>query len=812
MKPCRYLTRGRALAAFLVSAWVYGAAAYGQGISIDTSRTTGGSIRPGFSATCNSSSIGAIRANGADIEVCNGSAWGSLSGSATPGGVSGSIQFNSGGALAGRSDVVIDSGGRVGILTGSPSYNLDVRGNARIGAATGDARLEIGEGATGNRFAYVDLVGDTTYTDYGFRMLRANTGPNAWSYLYHRGAGNFNLITQDQAPIALFTSNTERMRVSSDGNVGIGTAAPSNTLHVAGGYIRISGFASPGMIVAPTTGSSYVFGANTALPGVGVYDNASSTWRLAIRDSTGNVGIGTITPDRLLDVNGNAKISTLRVGDVGHGTSWPGIANNALGDVGGQYALIQNSSGQTLLNAASGQQLNFRINNVDRMTLASGGNVGIGTTAPAVSLTVVGEVQVSNSGVACGASTAGAIRYTGGNLQFCNGSAFTGLATGTGITDGDKGDITVSGGGATWTIDSGAVSYAKIQNVSTNNRLLGRSTAGAGVVEELTVGSGLSLAGGTLSVSSNALDRITSSTTAAVIANQSGGTVSFTLGGVAQAAYLHPTLGLVGPGVSTTGNISATRVGVAANDSAAAPGYTWVGDTNTGIFWPAADTIGFTTNGTEAMRINSSNQVGIATAAPNAALGVVGTVSATQLQVNTDRLRLSHDGSNASVRNNTGIFLLYNAVGSAGTTVAYRFHGTTGNATLVEIRNDGGVVATAYYHSSDRNLKDNIATFSGGLATVERLRGVSFDWKDNGARSLGVIAQEVESILPSAVTTNENGKKAVDYSQLVAPMIEAIKELKVANDNLRSANDNLQAENRALQADVRRIKEALKLP
>ena len=52
--------------------------------------------------------------------------------------------------------------------------------------------------------------------------------------------------------------------------------------------------------------------------------------------------------------------------------------------------------------------------------------------------------------------------------------------------DGDKGDITVSGTGATWTIDNDAVTYAKIQNVSATDRLLGRSTAGAGDIEEIT--------------------------------------------------------------------------------------------------------------------------------------------------------------------------------------------------------------------------------------------------------------------------------------------------------------------------------------
>lgn len=54
------------------------------------------------------------------------------------------------------------------------------------------------------------------------------------------------------------------------------------------------------------------------------------------------------------------------------------------------------------------------------------------------------------------------------------------------VSDGDKGDITVSGTGATWTIDNSAVTYAKIQNVSATDKLLGRSTSGAGVVEEIT--------------------------------------------------------------------------------------------------------------------------------------------------------------------------------------------------------------------------------------------------------------------------------------------------------------------------------------
>lgn len=71
---------------------------------------------------------------------------------------------------------------------------------------------------------------------------------------------------------------------------------------------------------------------------------------------------------------------------------------------------------------------------------------------------------------------------------------------GAGLSDGDKGDITVSASGATWTIDNSAVTYAKMQNVSATNRLLGRSTAGSGVIEEITVGGDITQSGSNFTV------------------------------------------------------------------------------------------------------------------------------------------------------------------------------------------------------------------------------------------------------------------------------------------------------------------------
>lgn len=72
---------------------------------------------------------------------------------------------------------------------------------------------------------------------------------------------------------------------------------------------------------------------------------------------------------------------------------------------------------------------------------------------------------------------------------------------GSGVTDGDKGDVTVSASGATWTIDEGAVTYAKMQDVSAASKLLGRGDSGSGDPQEITLGTGLTMTGTTLSAS-----------------------------------------------------------------------------------------------------------------------------------------------------------------------------------------------------------------------------------------------------------------------------------------------------------------------
>lgn len=96
---------------------------------------------------------------------------------------------------------------------------------------------------------------------------------------------------------------------------------------------------------------------------------------------------------------------------------------------------------------------------------------------------------------------------------------------------------------------------------------------------------------------------------------------------------------------------------------------------------------------------------------------------------------------------------------------------------------DGGLYATGdviAFFSSDISYKDNIKAIDTPLDKIKKLSGINFTWNDTSpykGEDVGVIAQEVEKVLPSAVTTRGDGKKAVRYEKIIPLLIEAIKEL-----------------------------------
>jgi hypothetical protein len=125
--------------------------------------------------------------------------------------------------------------------------------------------------------------------------------------------------------------------------------------------------------------------------------------------------------------------------------------------------------------------------------------------------------------------------------------------------------------------------------------------------------------------------------------------------------------------------------------------------------------------------------------------------------------------------------------------------GVAANGTAGRLDCSNDVVAFA---SSDKRLKENIKPLDNALDKVLKISGVEFDWKElteeekktihgNEGHDVGVIAQEIEEVLPEVVTTRDNGYKAVKYEKILPLLIEAIKEQQEEIDLLKANLDQL---------------------
>ena len=101
---------------------------------------------------------------------------------------------------------------------------------------------------------------------------------------------------------------------------------------------------------------------------------------------------------------------------------------------------------------------------------------------------------------------------------------------------------------------------------------------------------------------------------------------------------------------------------------------------------------------------------------------------------------------------------------------------------------------TAYY-SSDINLKDNIRPIESALFKVQQINGVTFDWNEKSSKiqqdkghDVGLIAQEVEKVLPEVVVLRPDGIMAIQYEKVVPLLVESIKELTKRVEELENAS------------------------
>ena len=222
-----------------------------------------------------------------------------------------------------------------------------------------DRIIRVGTGRTSNGYSYLDLVGDATYTTYGTRLIRGNTGANASTQLQHRGTGQFQIQANDAGKIALRTNGATRLFIDQNGQVSIGSTAPQKKFEVADAgtpdiIIRTSAASSQDAILrlrgartgAPTDINQFIFETNDTGGGNyaagsrlgsiicgkqqgnttrGFFDfrlnnntitdgslGGSDVSKLYIRPSN-QVGIGTTNPQTLLELSSADQTSIIRL-------------------------------------------------------------------------------------------------------------------------------------------------------------------------------------------------------------------------------------------------------------------------------------------------------------------------------------------------------------------------------------------------------------------------------------------------------------------------------------------------------------------
>lgn len=462
-----------------------------------------------------------------------------------------------------------------------------------------------------------------------------------------------------------------------------------------------------------------------------------------INIQSANVGIGTTSPVSKLHVqSGDIGVTTDRkIGWIYN----PGSDNNMYNyiktaDNGGVPASPLEISGSRWTNGNTRGIIFTHQTGGEIMTIMTGGNVGIGTTNPSGKLEVNGNNYNTNS------LTTFTLRDLGNNYS-----------------DGDN-SIDIVMRSRYWSGDANTSQNSKIRHLKDNSN---GSTGTMLQFGTTTEGSGDASTKMTIKANGN----VGIGTTAPEHKLVAVGTIGFGLnynGGV----YVNNTITSVdenwGLEVQRTANVDDynTRLKYypVSGQSRAAGIY----DSRNARFSLYSDT-----NNNPNIIIPNGN-VGINNTSPGQKLSVVGDGSGTSDVVRITHGNGSHTGNGLSIRSaNTGKPIYVDGsvgAGFAEITTAYNAN--------PNIRTSGDVVA---YASSDKRFKDNLEVIQNPIDKIHKLNGYTFDWNDKQdvykGKDYGVVAQEVEKVMPELVDTRFDGYKAVKYEKLVPLLIESIKEL-----------------------------------
>ena len=212
--------------------------------------------------------------------------------------------------------------------------------------------------------------------------------------------------------------------------------------------------------------------------------------------------------------------------------------------------------------------------------------------------------------------------------------------------------------------------------------------------------------------------------------------------------------------------------------SSTKPEYSWKGDSTTGMYHPASNIIGFSVSGSEKARF-TTNGLLIGTTTDPGSTSMVITAPA-NFRALTSTSNFSADYGYHQINNvnraNTKAFVVQQ-------------NGTD----EIMMYGNGGIYCVFLTQTSDRNLKENIDTLRGALAKIKKLQGVTYNLKTSvtGLQTpkaeIGLIAQDVEQVVPQVVYTSDKGIKGIAYTNLTALLIEAIKAQDKRLDSLGQA-------------------------
>ena len=445
------------------------------------------------------------------------------------------------------------------------------------------------------------------------------------------------------------------------------------------------------------------------------------------------------------------------------------------------------------------------------------------TSATGSSITSGGGVKIGSTADACIAGLNGAMRWNAGTMELCSGTTWTGiLVNGSALSGMSSASLLVVGNGAagaasgsgtvalgpsamsavTTGIGNTAVGYQAGYYVKTgtDNTYVGNQ-AGFGALTP----TGASNTG----IGSQALKTITNAIGTTAIGYQAGATGANNLTTESQVTLLG-----AGTALGVTGQTNATAIGygaatcgsncvqlgnssviqiitagsyIAGVGAVGSPSYAFAGETNTGVYRPGAGQIGFAVLGAGVGSVTATGLNGVAIGSTTPAAGSFTSLAA----------------SGGVTFNGAGAAISLQPTGAGTVTIKPATAGTI-DAMAIGQTTPAAATFTSAVYTSDRRLKRDIAPITDGVDRLKSLSPMTFRWNGLAAtrglndndRHLGVIAQDVEAVLPEAVRTGADGYKAVDYAALVVPLIAAVKEQ--------------QAEITELRTEVRRLKRSVR--